>query len=93
MVRFPVRFSESIDSFKITFVDTSTFETYFGEVSVVPATEVYSGSYTVTPSVEAQLLPTAEKFMKYDMTVKAIPFFNVGNTAGGSTVYIGKELE
>ena len=31
--------------------------------------------------------------MKDDVTVKKIPFYNVSNTAGGTTVYIGKEVE
>ena len=58
-----------------------------------PTPEMYNGEYMVTPSPEAQVLETAKKIMKDDVTVKKIPFYNVSNTDGGSTVYIGKEVE
>lgn len=70
-----------------------SFIAKFGELSVLPNAEVYSGSYEITPAVKLQNVPTAQKFMKYDMTINAIPYFDVSNTAGGSTVYIGNELE
>lgn len=62
---------------------------------VVGVTDVtqYEGSYEVTPSVEAQSLPTAEKYMKKDVNVLAIPYFDVSNPAGGSTVYIAETTE
>lgn len=53
----------------------------------------YTGTYTVTPSVDAASVPTAQKYMEDDITINAIPYYDVSNTAGGSTVYIGKELE
>ena len=62
-------------------------------VTVVLDSDPYEGSYEVTPQVEAQVLPTRRKTMKENLTVKSIPFFNVGNASGGSTVYIGTELE
>lgn len=89
---FPVKFNESKVSFKIGFEDTDNFEFSFGEISYIPTSEVFSGSYSVTPKVTEQNIPTAEKYMKYDMTIKSIPYFNVSNTAGGSTVYIGSEI-
>lgn len=52
----------------------------------------YEGSYEVTPKVEAQTLPTANKFLRKDVSVFAIPFFDVGNESGGSTIYIGTEV-
>jgi hypothetical protein len=52
----------------------------------------YQGEYNVTPKIVEQTLPTKEKLLLEDMTIKAIPFFNVSNTSGGSTVYIGKEV-
>lgn len=52
----------------------------------------YEGSYDVTPKVEEQTLPTAEKFLQKDVTIKKIPYFEVSNTSGGDTVYIGKEV-
>lgn len=54
---------------------------------------VYSGDYGVTPTIDGQTLETAQKLMKDDVTVKAIPYFDVGNTSGGSTVYIGTDIE
>ena len=54
--------------------------------------ETYEGAYEVTPKVSGQVLPTMSKYMKKDVTVNAIPYFNVGNTSGGSTVYIGSEV-
>lgn len=53
----------------------------------------YTGKYEVTPKVEGQALKTKQKYMIDDVTVHAIPYFDVSNTAGGSTVYIGTEIE
>ncbi len=53
----------------------------------------YEGDYEVTPKVDAQELNTKHKYMKEDVTVCAIPFFVVGNTSGGNTVYIADEIE
>ena len=67
----------------------------FGEVQKVieyVGGKPYEGDYVITPKVEAQTLPTKEKVLIEDMTVKSIPFFNVSNTSGGSTVYIAKEI-
>ena len=52
----------------------------------------YEGEYDVTPKVSEQTLPTAMKMLTEDVTIKSIPFFNVGNTSGGSTVYIANEV-
>lgn len=52
----------------------------------------YNGSYEITPKVTEQALPTKDRHMTDDVTVKAIPYFNVSNTAGGSTVFIGSEV-
>lgn len=54
--------------------------------------ETYSGAYTVTPSSSEQTLETASKLMEDDVTVKEIPYYDVSNTSGGSTVYIGTEV-
>ena len=70
------------------------FEVEFKEVNTVTVGAIpYTGDYVVTPKVDEQILPTENKLMEDDVTIKAIPFYNVSNTAGGSTVYIGKELE
>jgi len=52
----------------------------------------YNGDYEVLPMVEAQMLHTKDKHMTDDVIIKAIPYFNVGNNAGGTTVYIGSEV-
>lgn len=50
--------------------------------------EEYKGSYEVTPKVEAQILQTAEKVMRDDVTIKEIPYVEVTNPAGGTTIII-----
>lgn len=55
--------------------------------------EVYQGDYAVVPKAIEQSLLTKEKYLTDDITVKAIPFFNVSNNAGGKTIYIGSEVE
>lgn len=52
----------------------------------------YDGDYVVTPRVSEQKLETKGAIMNDDVTVKAIPFFNVGNQSGGRTAYIGSEV-
>lgn len=52
----------------------------------------YTGAYEVTPKVTEQSLKTKDKHMTDDVTIKSIPFFNVSNTSGGSTAYIGSEV-
>lgn len=61
-------------------------------VTVYKDAEPYTGSYQITPKVTEQRMPTAQKLMTQDVTVKAIPYYDVSNTSGGSTVYIAKEL-
>ena len=55
--------------------------------------ETYEGVYEVTPKTEAQTLETANKFLENNISVFAIPYFDVSNTAGGRTIYIGREVE
>lgn len=84
-MRIHVRFSKA----------KQTFKPVFGEVVKISGGgdhPVYEGEYNVTPKIETQTLPTKEKVMADDIKIKAIPFFNVSNTSGGSTVYIGKEV-
>lgn len=52
----------------------------------------YKGAYEVTPRVTEQSLKTKDKHMADDVKIKSIPFFNVSNTSGGSTAYIGSEV-
>lgn len=59
----------------------------------VSAGQTYEGAYTITPSVRETVLPTARRLMREDLTVRAIPFIDVTNPSGGSTIYIGEEIE
>ena len=55
------------------------------------AHDYYKGAYTVTPKTEAQTLENADKVMRADVDVKAIPTYEVDNDKG-TTVYIGSEI-
>lgn len=67
-----------------------TFRTNFGTT----VAEEYKGEYIVTPDpYDPQVLKTAKKLMRDDVTIKKIPFFAVSNASGGDTVYIGSEIE
>ena len=66
----------------------------FGQVVEIVKSDAnpYTGDYTVTPTVEGSTMPTKDKYMTKDVTIRPIPYYNVSNTAGGSTVYIAKEI-
>lgn len=53
--------------------------------------EEYTGPTTVTPSGSVQTLPTAHKYLAQDITVRKIQCWDVGNSSGGKTVFIGEE--
>ena len=81
-----VEFKETSQTFSTAFKDNIVIE-------VVGEHETYDGEYAVTPTVQSQTLPTKKKVMAEDVTIKEIPYFDVSNNAGGSTVYIGNEVE
>lgn len=58
-----------------------------------PGIEVFTGPYEVTPTIKGFKMDTAEKYMPQDVKVKAIPFSDVSNIAGGTTVYIADAVE
>ena len=70
------------------------FDVSFGEIQyIAPGAEaVYAGSYEVTPKIGEQVLATRKKYMKDNLTIQKIPYYDVSNPAGGSTVYIAEEL-
>lgn len=82
---FDVKFSEIEQSISPDFGDIQ-------KVVVPPESMKYEGEYDVTPKVDSQSLPTAQKFLEQDVTVRAIPFYKVSNTSGGATIYIGNEV-
>lgn len=55
--------------------------------------KAYAGEYEVTPTVNGKKLETRQRYMTDDVTILAIPFFEVGNTSGGNTVYIAEKIE
>lgn len=84
--QIPIKFNLSNQNIPIVFKNTH-------QITTTPDVELYDGAYEVTPKVESQTMETAQKFLTDNVTVKAIPFFNVANTSGGNTVFIGKELD
>ena len=63
-----------------------------GTLSKAIGYAIYNGDYEVTPKVNEQSLQTKDKRMIDDVKIKSIPFFEVNNNSGGSTVYIAKEI-
>lgn len=51
---------------------------------------IYDGEYTVTPLADGeQTLLTKGKYNTRDITVKKIPYYEVSNDEGGTTINIG----
>ena len=64
-----------------------------GKLSAVINYNVYSGEYEVVPSAfNTQVLPTANKVLKKDVTVQKVPYFETSNIQNGVTVYIAEEV-
>lgn len=57
------------------------------------AIERYPGPYEITPTVDGQTLPTAQRRMTEDLNINPIPCTAVSNPAGGYTVIIGDVRE
>ena len=77
----------------ITEADEGRVLTASGGVAVWMDLPKYGGEYSVTPEVDTvQTLETAGKYMTNDVTVNAIPDYEVTNEAGGNTFIIGKEI-
>lgn len=90
MVRINVSSSPSV-TFRFGQPDSPAMEVELGR-PVYMGGEPYDGPYEVTPKVSAQTLPTAKKLMLDDVSVRAIPYFDVSNPAGGNTIYIANEV-
>lgn len=65
------------------------FTALLGEVVNTGHFPLYEGDYEVTPRVVAQTLETASKSMESDVTIHAIPYYEVDNVHQGQTVIIG----
>lgn len=84
--------------FELTFqTSRQTLPVEFGAIQTVtaaPDVEIYAGAYEVVPKAEeAQQLPTAQKYLTKNVNVSKIPYYEIDNAAGGTTVYIGTEDE
>lgn len=90
MVRINVSSSPSV-TFRFGQTDSLAMAVELGR-PVYMGGDPYEGPYDVTPKVTAQTLPTAKKFMQEDVSIRAIPYFDVSNPAGGNTIYIAKEV-
>ena len=90
MVRINVSSSPSV-TFRFGQTDSTAMAVELGR-PVYMGGEPYEGPYDVTPKVTAQILPTAKKLMREDVSVRAIPYFDVSNPAGGNTIYIANEV-
>lgn len=73
------------------FAGEQTLAIAFGEILAVPDSDWYEGIYTVPPSASGKVLPTAQKRIHNDVTVRPIPYSSVSNAAGGNTICIGGE--
>lgn len=74
--------------------NTTDLQTILGMIEALPEADdiypdTYDGACEITPSLEEQVLPTAQKVMPSDITIKQIPITTVSNTSGGNTVIIG----
>ena len=67
--------------------------TLSGDVSYTTNVTNYEGEYEVTPTVDGKILHTQHRYMREDVTIHAIPFFEVSNPSGGNTIYIAGEIE
>ena len=94
-MRFSVQFNQSEQKFSLQMKDgNQSFTAGFKDIQLVSvAAETYEGDYSIVPTVDAQVIPTAQKMMRDDLTITAIPTYNVGNTSGGSTFYIASTDE
>lgn len=61
----------------------------FSESYMLPEHEKYEGTYIVIPQSKEQVLPTSNKYLIDDVTIKEIPYYEVSNDAGGKTITIG----
>lgn len=56
-------------------------------IGVVP--DYYDGPYEVIPSATEQILESSEKTFKSNLVIKPIPYREIENEFGGTTVEIG----
>lgn len=95
MITFPLTFDCDLNiPFKFDFDNTNQGFNLGFELSI-ETSEIanYEGSYEIVPKVHDQIVETKNKYLKEDLTVVAIPYYDVSNTVGGTTVYIADIVE
>lgn len=60
-----------------------------GSLSMPVGYKDYEGPYTVVPKVSPQSLNTSDRHLANDVTVEAIPYYEVSNQQNGKTIIIG----
>ena len=88
-MKINISFSESLTAFQTEFKSRDDFTVHFETGMASGACMPYEGSYEITPAIESQTLPTADRRMQADLTVLKIPYYEVGNTQNGKTIIIG----
>lgn len=69
--------------------DIETQEDIEFEFNTGDAVEQYLGNYEVIPDKNSITLETADKMMKQNILVEAVPTYTVSNVSGGTTFVIG----
>lgn len=65
-----------------------------GNICVTKEYDAYTGEYDVTPrAFGPQILETANKVMKENVTIAEVPYWETSNESNGTTAYIAKEVE
>ena len=63
-----------------------------GDCWIADELPLYDGEYSVTPSANnEQILLTEQKRMSANVKIEKIPYAEVSNNSGGTTVTIGEE--
>lgn len=90
MKRFIAEFEVETKYFECEFFSQEqSFETEFLSAQVINAGEHYDGEYEIVPLAVEQVLDTADKVMDDDITVGAIPYYEVGNMHGKTAIIGG----
>lgn len=86
-----IQFEEEDEGFQLGFEEsTDSFSVGFEEgIFTGGGLPLYTGAYEVTPKIEAQKLDTANRSMEKDVTIHAIPYYEVDNASNGQTIVIG----
>ena len=91
---FCIEMEETERSFGVSFrKEERSMDVSFGENLVVEHITggAFDGPYEVTPKVDAQVLPTKQKYMKKDLTVLSVPYYEADNSKG-TTIFIASEV-